>query len=57
VNRSRIEIVLPSGLKHGVVDSHARAVGPDAAMLEDGIESITHLAGVDGAILMDYAFR
>jgi hypothetical protein len=41
----------------GVVHPRALPVASDAAMLENCIDSIAHLAGVDGVIVMDYACK
>jgi hypothetical protein len=38
-----------------VTNPHVLAVASDTAMLEKCIESIAHLAGMDGAILLNYA--
>jgi hypothetical protein len=37
-----------------VVGSHSLAVSTDTTMLENCVRSIAHLAGIDGAIVMDY---
>jgi len=41
----------------GVVNPRAMPVASDTSMLENCINSIAHLAGVDGAIVMDYACK
>ncbi len=41
----------------GVVNPRALPVATDATMLENCIDSIAHLAGVDGAIVLDYACK
>jgi hypothetical protein len=40
-----------------VTNPHALAVASDTAMLENCIESIAHLAGMDGAIVLNYACK
>jgi hypothetical protein len=41
----------------GVANPHALPVASDTLMLENCISSIAHLAGVDGAIVMDYSCK
>jgi len=48
---------LLAGAEAGVANPLALPVATDTAMLENCIESIAHLAGVDGAIVMDYACK
>lgn len=44
-------LMLNSGVPKSV---HSQVVASDTAMLEKAVKSIGHLAGMDGAIVMDY---
>jgi hypothetical protein len=48
---------LLAGSEVGVVNPLALPVASDTSMLENCINSIAHLAGLDGAIVMDYACK
>jgi len=45
---------LLAGADVGMVNPHALTIASDTAMLEKCIDSIAHLAGVDGAIVLTY---
>lgn len=46
---------LLAGVNAAQTGQHSLAISTDVTMLENCIDSIAHLAGVDGAIVMDYS--
>jgi DisA bacterial checkpoint controller nucleotide-binding len=48
---------MPADARAGVVNPHALTVASDTAMLEKCIDSIAHLTGMDGAVVLNYACK